>query len=184
MPSRTIRRSSSSSTRSAGSSPVVGHGLGRRLVDRAGHEAPPREPGVAEVQRNPVQPVQGRDVQAQGVAVLIGTCERVLQDFLRSLPITGQPVGRPIDGVAVPGEELLEGVEIVGLNAPHQRSVVLPDGLRLCASRSVVRGSISVRADRGPRGLSCLHDTGAACKWFIPCGRRPLGAAPSSRVRP
>ena len=115
-----------------------------------------------------MQPVERRDVQAQGVAVLIGTRKRVLQDLLRSLPITGQPVGRPIDGVAVPGEELLEGVEIVGLDTPHQRGVMFPDGLRLCASRSVVRGSISVRADRGPRGLSCLHDTGAACKWFIP----------------
>ena len=79
------------------------------------------------------------------VAMPVGTRERVLQDLFRSLPIAGQAVRRPVDRVAVAGEELLEGVEIVGLDTAQQLRITLLAGRRRSASRSVVRRRISVR---------------------------------------
>jgi hypothetical protein len=79
------------------------------------------------------------------VAVAIGTRKRVLQDLFRSLTIAGQAIGRPLDRVAVSGEELLEGIQIVGLDTAQQLRITIFAGRRRSASRSVVRHLFSVR---------------------------------------
>jgi hypothetical protein len=78
------------------------------------------------------------------VPVPVGTRERVLEDLLGGVAISGQAIGRPVDGVAVASEELLEGVEVVGLDTAQQLRITLLTGRRRRASRSVVRRSISV----------------------------------------
>jgi hypothetical protein len=79
------------------------------------------------------------------LAVAVGARERVLQDLFRSLPIARQAVGRAVDRVAVASEELLEGVEIVGLDTAQQLRIILLTGRRRSASRSVVRRRDSKR---------------------------------------
>ena len=70
-----------------------------------------------------MQPRQGRDIEPQGVTPLERADESVLEDLFGRLRITREPVRGSVDGAAVPGEELLERVEIVRLDTTHQLGV-------------------------------------------------------------
>src|SRR6266550_2182865 len=123
---------------------VVGKAVFGRIVDRTGLEPPPRQPRIAEVERDAVEPGQRRDVLVERVAVPMRPRERVLEDLFRGQPVTRQAVCGPIDRVAVASKKLFEGVQIVGLDTAQQLRVHLLIGRRRGASRSVVDRLFSV----------------------------------------
>ena len=146
-----------------GKRPVVRHAVFRGLIDRARVEPAPRQARVAEVERDAVQPGQRRDVRMERMPALIGAGERVLEDLLGNLTIAGQAIGRPVDGGAIASEKLLEGVQIISLDAAQQLRIQCLTCPRRGASRSVGRRRlVSMQAIR-PRGPSIDYKIRRRC---------------------
>src|SRR4029079_4682904 len=86
------------------------------LADGLHRQLAPAQAAVAEVERHPVEPWHGRDVEAERLAMAVRPQERVLEDFLGRVGIPRQRQRRALDERPMAPEEGLERVEVVALH--------------------------------------------------------------------
>ncbi len=96
---------------------VVAQALTRRVVHRAGRQAPAAVRRIAQVERHTIEPGQRRAVTEQVGAMPIGPHEGVLEDLFGELAVAGQPEGRPEHERPIPLVERLEHLEVVRLRS-------------------------------------------------------------------